>query len=93
MKKAREIEAWLLTDSRAVQTVFGMSKLPKLPANPESLADPKKKLSEIVRTSVKKYYASTIHNKKIAAAMRISKARACHSFRPYPKFIKEYLGS
>ena len=83
----REIEAWLLTDSKALKTVFGMPKLPKIPVNSENLTDPKKTISRIVRISARKDYVNTIHNKKIAGAMRIAKAKKCVSFRPYPKFI------
>lgn len=83
----RELEAWLLTDSKALKTVFNMPKLPKIPANSENLTDPKKTISRIVRISTRKDYVNTIHNKKIAGAMRISKAKNCVSFRPYPKFI------
>jgi len=87
----REIEAWLLTDADALQKVFGLTKAPKLPGQPESIVDPKAKLEDIVWKSGKKRYLNTVHNKKIATAMRITKVNACMSFRPYPIFVSKYL--
>jgi len=87
----RAIEAWLLTDSKAIQEVFSLSKQPKLPGNPEAVLDPKKELTGIVWNRDKKRYVNTIHNKKIAQAMNITKAKRCKSFRPYPAFVSKYL--
>jgi len=87
----REIEAWLLTDANALQEVFKLSKVPKLPGQPESLIDPKKELEDLIRKSEKKVYVNTAHNKKIAAAMSIEKAKMCKSFCPYPTFVSEHL--
>lgn len=83
----REIEAWLLTDANALKSVFNMSRLPKLPGDPESLPDPKRTLRDIVRKMTNKQYANTIHNKKIAESIAISKMKKCHSFRPFPKNV------
>lgn len=82
-----EIEAWLLSDSRALKNVFGMSKLPNVPGKPEAVINPKEKLRDIVWTTTKKRYLNTIHNKKIAAASRISRIKTCRSFQPYPLFL------
>lgn len=87
----REMEAWLLTDPRALKKVFGLSKEPKLPGNPETLLDPKKRLTEIIWKGGKKRYINTIHNKKIAMAMSIAKAKTCKSFCPYPIFVSKHL--
>ena len=87
----REIEAWLLTDANALQKVFGFAKSPKLPGQPENIPDPKAKLAEVVWKSGRKHYVNTIHNKKIASAMSISKAKTCASFRPYPVFVSKHL--
>lgn len=89
----REMEAWLLTDPRALKKVFSLHKQPKLPGNPESILDPKKKLTEIIWKCGMKRYINTIHNKKIAKAMSISKAKTCKSFRPYPAFVSKHLKS
>ena len=84
-----EIEAWLLTDPAALKQVYGLSKTPKLPGRPESIRHPKEKIAEIVKNNSKKRYTHTIDNKKIAAATRITKAKTCRSFRPYPLFVAE----
>jgi hypothetical protein len=83
----QEIEAWLLTDANSLKYVFGMSKIPKLPNNPEAIRHPKEKLRDIVWKATGKHYVNTIHNKRIAAASQISKVKTCVSFRQYPKFI------
>jgi len=78
----REIEAWLLTDAKALQKVFKLTKAPKLPGQPESIIDPKAKLKEIVWKNGKKRYVSTFHNKRIAAEMSIAKAKV-YCFRAF----------
>lgn len=85
----KEIEAWLLTDATALKTVFNMSKLPNLPKSPELLQDPKQSLFEIVYKDVKKRYVNTIHNKNIAAEIRLSNMKNCRSFQPYTAFMRE----
>jgi len=82
-----EIEAWLLYDAKAIQCVFNMKKPPRLPNDPESVLRPKERLRDIVWKESRKRYVNTIHNGRIAAACRISRLRACHSFQPYPQFI------
>jgi hypothetical protein len=44
----REIEAWLLFDSKAIASTFKKEKKPHLPGDPESLQNPKKTLGEII---------------------------------------------
>ncbi len=84
----REMEAWLLVDSSALQKAFSMRKLPKVPTTPELIIDPKRKLAEIVWKDTRKRYTNTVHNSKIAALIQISKLNSkCRSFRPYPVFI------
>lgn len=87
----REMEAWLLTDPQAITAVFNLKRKPKLPTQPESVVDPKKKLGQIVWAAGRKQYVNTIHNARIAREMRISKAKACKSFCPLPKFVTEHL--
>jgi hypothetical protein len=82
-----ELEAWLLVDAIAIQKVFAMAKLPRLPPRPETVPHPKEKLRDIVWQASRKRYVNTIHNRKIAAASRIAMLSACASFSPYPKFI------
>ena len=83
-----EIEAWLLSDSEALKTVFNMRKLPKVPRWPEKIKNPKEFLGEVVRKNSKSQYLNTIHNKHIANALSISKLNRCPSFSPYPEFLK-----
>lgn len=86
----REIEAWLLVDSSALQKAFSMCNLPKVPNTPELIINPKEKLSEIVWKNARKYYVNTIHNSRIAGLMQIDKLnRKCRSFRPYSTFISK----
>ena len=87
----KELEAWLLTDSKSLKDVFHMARLPKLPNNPEAVRRPKEKLKEIIWKYTSQYYFNTIHNRKIAASCRISKLKMCKSFRPYPVFISYHL--
>lgn len=82
-----EIEAWLLFDPKALKKTFSMQREPKLNANPETIRDPKLYLSNIVWKSCKKRYLNTVHNQKIANAIRIDKLRNSCSFSPYPDFI------
>jgi hypothetical protein len=82
-----EIEAWLLFDPVALKETFGMRKAPKTPTTPEKVSDPKKCLRDIVRKSCEKQYINTIHNKRIARAVRINKLLPCTSFSPYPDFL------
>ncbi len=46
----REIESWLLADATGVAAFLGIS-LRRIPANPDSLVDPKKVLIDLARTS------------------------------------------
>lgn len=86
----REIEAWLLCDADALRAAFEMKRIPKLPTNPERILDPKKQLERIVKSTSGKQYVNTIHNKRIAAKVRLNKMVACPSFEPYLHFIKAH---
>ena len=83
----QEIEAWLLSDAEAIRQVFNMKKTPKVPANPESVSNPKEKLRDVVWAGAEKKYINTIHNEKIASALELSKINTLKSFRPYPIFL------
>src|SRR5262249_40750824 len=51
-----ELEAWLLADPDALQTVFRMQRRPKVPATPERLPDPKKFLERLGAKNSKSQY-------------------------------------
>lgn len=47
----REIEAWLLVDALPFQKLLSMTSPPTLPADPESLLDPKRALDDVLTKS------------------------------------------
>ena len=88
-----EIEAWLLSDPLALKQTFSMNKLPNISKHPETIRNPKEYLRDIVWKYCKKYYLNTIHNKRIAAAIRIDSLSACRSFSPYPEFLNRNVNN
>ena len=82
----REIESWLLYDGSAIAAAFRQAKQPKLPSDPESLADPKKHLRDLVWRTYRKDYLITVHNPKIAEKIDLSLLQRSESFAPYPPF-------
>jgi hypothetical protein len=84
----REIEAWLLYDSRAIATAFHEHALPQLPGNPEALMDPKKHLSELIRKKYGKKYLNTVHNAQIAKHINVALLRGSWSFAPHFEFTR-----
>src|SRR5437588_7930520 len=87
----QEIEAWLLSDEKAIQQAMNLrDKVSRVP-NPESITDPKSRLGEIIyiRSRKTKRYVNTIHNSRIAASLSIMKVRRCKSFRPLEQFLTE----
>lgn len=83
----REMEAWLLYDAAAIASAFRETRQPKLPADPESLKDAKKTLSDLVQKTYRKTYLNTIHNQIIAKHMDVGSLRACKSFSPHRPFV------
>ena len=89
----REIEAWLMCDRPALKKVLGSSRLPDLPANPESIEDPKSELAQRIKVAGGGPYVHTIHNKKIAQECDVdSIEKRCDSFRPYVGFVRSAVG-
>jgi hypothetical protein len=89
----REIEAWLLSDTHAIQTAMNIQgKINSIP-NPEGIDDPKRKLGEIIylNSGKTKRYINTAHNWKIAAEIDISEVRKCSSFLPLERFIIDQI--
>jgi hypothetical protein len=83
-----ELEAWLLCDPFALKECFGMKQLPKVPTHPEKVESPKEHLRDIVWKFSQKRYLNTVHNKKIAKLISLSKLDICMSFRAYPLFLR-----
>lgn len=84
----REIEAWLLYDGKAIASAFRQKKSPKLPGNPENLADPKKHLRDLVWKTYRRDYLNTVHNAVIAKQVDPAKICPCASFAPHLPFVK-----
>jgi hypothetical protein len=92
----REIEAWLLYDSKAIAVAFNENKQPKLPGNPESLLDPKKHLRNLIWKKYRKDYLNTVHNARIAKCIDVSLLKRSMSFSPHPIFtskVRKMIGS
>lgn len=85
----QEIEAWLLSDPKAIQQVFRMRKVPRVPSRPERIPDPKEFLSRLVSANSQSHYLNTVHNRKIASALTIDALDCCPSFWRYPKFLAD----
>ncbi len=90
----KEIEAWLLSDNLAIKRAMNLNGNIKTISNPQSIADPKKKLGEIIylQSRKTKRYLNTAHNRRIAAELNLVNVRRCNSFLPLEKFIQENIG-
>ncbi|NVO00043.1 MAG: DUF4276 family protein [Geobacteraceae bacterium] len=83
-----ELEAWLLSDEHAIQSVFGLKAPPKKIINCEQVQSPKEHLAGLVWTLGKKRYLNTVHNKKISEKIVIENLRRCPSFKPLDDYIE-----
>lgn len=88
-----EIEAWLLCDPLALQRIFNMQTVPTITHDPETVRNAKEYLRNIVWRACHKHYINTIHNKKIAAEIRLETLNICCSFRPYPRYLQGFIES
>lgn len=87
------IEAWLIADEGALRKGLNLRGPVKKAPNPEAIADPKGHISRIT-TQVSKgaiEYVHTLHNKRIAAHLSLTRVRTCKSFGPLDTFIKAHL--
>lgn len=88
----REIEAWLLSDSQAIQKALNLKqKVPHI-GDPEALLDPKKMLGETIylkSAKTKRYVVND--NQRIARKVELKNIRRCSSFLPLEKFIRAYI--
>ena len=89
----REIEAWLLSDPKALKRVFRMSRIPKITTRPETIPNPKRFLSNLVSSHSRKQYINTIHNRQIANQLILESLNRCPSFSRYPRFLSQAKSS
>lgn len=85
----KEVEAWLLSDHKAIEKAMNLKqKIDKVP-NPQSIANPKKYLSDLIllKSGKVKHYL-TSDNSKIAQKIDVSNLRRCSSFLPFESFIR-----
>lgn len=82
-----ELEAWLLSDAKAIKEVFNLRALPKTPRAPEKIASPKEALAKLVNKESKAQYLNTVHNRRIARVMSLDSLKCCPSFSTYPRFL------
>ena len=88
----KEIEAWLLSDHLAIEKAMNLKQKVEKVANPQSIADPKKYLGDLIYLKsgkVKRYLTSD--NPKIAQKVEINNMRRCSSFLPFENFIRTNL--
>jgi hypothetical protein len=87
----QELEAWLLSDPKAIKTALKLPKVPKITGNIEDIPSPKEHLEEVVKRASdrKKQYINTAHNAQIANHLDLKKVLAkCPSFKPFYDFVK-----
>jgi hypothetical protein len=91
-----ELEAWLLSDTKALQSAMNLHTVPKVIAHPEAIVGPKEHLAKLVLTHSKnksKRYVNTVHNPLIAEVLSASAiSRRCPSFKHFQRFIKQAIG-
>lgn len=87
----KEIEAWLLTDPKVLQSVFNLNRIPRVRNNPETIVDPKKEIDKLVqrhRTNNNVFYVHTTHNLKLIEKIKLPELRKCKSFLVLDNFMK-----
>jgi Domain of unknown function (DUF4276) len=89
----QEIETWLLYDNRAIAAAFHKKQRLPLPGNPESLADPKRHLRDLVWRRYRKDYLNMVHNKVIAKHIDVAVLRQSRSFAPHVEFARTVRGA
>lgn len=88
-----ELEAWLLSDTEAIQHVFSLPKRPKKISNCESVTSPKEHLAKMVWLSGGKRYVNTIHNKKISERVSLENLKRCSSYTNFDNYLVKISAS
>ncbi len=88
-----EMEAWWLSDPKAIQEALKLNRTPKIKGNPEQITSPKEHIGILVRqcSQKTKVYLNTKHNAKIAEHLSIAKAKKCNSFVSFYNFVTKYM--
>lgn len=87
-----ELEAWLLSDTKAIQYVFSLPKCPKKISNCESVSSPKEHLAKMVLSGGKRY-VNTIHNKKISERVSLENLKRCPSYAEFDNYLVKIAAS
>jgi Domain of unknown function (DUF4276) len=82
-----ELEAWLMSDPNALKKAFSLKKIPKCPGNPETVANPKEMLRDLIwkESGKEKRYRNTVHNARIAEHVALNALRRCSIFRDFER--------
>jgi len=88
-----ELEAWLLSDPKALKNTFNLKKAPRVIKNTESIDSPKEYLRDLIWRSGRVRYLNTVHNVKIARNISTTNYRRCKSFKPLDKYLKTKCAS
>jgi hypothetical protein len=87
---SEELEAWLLSDTKAIKLALKMRRAIKEEHHPEAIQSPKEYLGSAVWKISEKTisYVNAIHNPLIAEHIDVGKIRRkCPSFRPFSDFF------
>ncbi|MEM1326865.1 MAG: DUF4276 family protein [Bacteroidota bacterium] len=89
----QEIEAWLLSDEKAISNVFHLQRPIKPIHHPETVKSPKEYLEHLIynHSNKSKRYINTQHNAKIAERSDVELiAKKCPSFKELLDFLDNY---
>lgn len=85
-----EIEAWFLSDPKAIKDTFHLDKIPNIKGQPESIKSPKEYIEEIVfsHSNKTKRYINTKHNRLLSANISLDSINdKCSSFKELNEFL------
>lgn len=87
-----ELEAWLLSDTEAIEKHFGLSATLKASSKPETIDSPKEFLQQaIYRLSGHKHILNTKHNAQLANVVSIEHIKKkCPSFNEFSNYLLQY---